>query len=409
MFGKPQEESDFWLASSDGAPLLTYGRLLKDIESPSQELALGDGLRATLTTIIRALVNGQDLTCVDGVATVVGPPRINQGNYSGDTSAATFVPSKVLASRICKNQNTRVTFQTSGTSGPPKCFTHTMDALRRAVVTGARYSGDVWGLAYPPTTMAGFQVCLQAFCNGNGVVGLIGASREQVLQRCRHWGINRLSATPTFYRTLLPVRPPVAGMRSLTLGGEVADRALLQRLREAFPSARLRNIYALTEAGTVLRGESEEFSVPPEMEDKVMIKDGRVWLSRLLVAEDWQTGDWFDTGDRVEVTNRTPLRFRLLGREGAVINVGGSKVSPEEVERVLLMYDGIAAARVTGRRNSVTGNVLMAEIVWQGRAESEENLREFLQSRLPPERVPRIICTVERLAATVSGKVLRHE
>jgi acyl-coenzyme A synthetase/AMP-(fatty) acid ligase len=409
MFGKPQKESEFWLVSSDGTPPLTYGQLFRDIEDPSQKLTLGRDLRSTLTTIIRALVNGQDLTCVDGVATIVGPPRINQGNHLGENSAETSVPSKVLASRICKNRNSRVTFQTSGTSGPPKCFTHTMDALRRAVVTGARYSGDVWGLAYPPTTMAGFQVCLQAFCNGNGVVGLIGASREQVLQRCRHWGVNRISATPTFYRTLLPVRPAVAGMRSLTLGGEVAEGALLQHLREAFPSARLRNIYALTEAGTVLRGEGEEFSVPAEMEDKVMIKDGRVWLSRLIVAEDWQTGEWFDTGDRVEVTSRNPLRFRMLGREGAAINVGGSKVSPEEVERVLLTYDGIAEARVTGRRNSVTGNVLMAEIVWQGRAESEENLRAFLQSRLSPERVPRIFRTVERLAKTVSGKVLRHE
>ncbi len=410
MVGTQNRASEYpWLVLGDGESPVTYAQLFEEIAHPTKTSASPRELCATLVTIVRALVFGQDLTCVDGRATVSGEASTGQGELGGESADVVPTPAELIATRLRENCRSRVTFQTSGTSGLPKQYTHTLEHLRRGVVVGEKHRCDVWGLAYPPTTMAGFQVCLQAFCNGNGIVDLRGVRREEVLRRCREWGVNRLSATPTFFRMLLPVRPPFGAMRSCTLGGEVADSRLVQDLREAFTGARIHNIYALTEAGTVLRAEGEEFSVPGELLNLVKIEEGRVWLNRALLAADQRTGEWFDTGDLVEVTCGNPLRFRMLGRAGTVINVGGAKVNPEEVERVLLTFAGIVGARVAGRRNSVTGMVLEAEVVWRDEARPEEELRHFLQSRLPPAWIPRILRAVDRLVLTSSGKVRRDE
>ncbi|MBI5692944.1 MAG: AMP-binding protein [Verrucomicrobia bacterium] len=386
---------------------MTYAHLLEEIAPPAPVAGSPQGLRATLVTLVRALVHGEDLACGDGVVAIAGTAPTGQERRWPGPSDFPSSPAAMIAASLRANRSSRVTFQTSGTSGPPKRSTHTLERLQHAVVTGEHHRGDVWGLAYPPTSIAGFQVCLQAWCNGNGIVDLLGVQGEEVLRRCGEWGVNRLSATPTFFRLLLPIRDPLPGLRSCTLGGEVADTALLQRVREAFPGARVHNVYALTEAGTVLRSEGEEFSIPDELQDHVRIQEGRLWLRHTLVAEDRRAGDWFDTGDLVEVTSRTPLRFRVQGRAGSVINVGGSKVNPEEVESILLSFPGIVGARVAGRRNSVTGMLLEAEVVWKDRPRPEEEVRAFLQSRLPPERVPRIFQAVNRLTLTASGKVKR--
>jgi acyl-coenzyme A synthetase/AMP-(fatty) acid ligase len=308
---------------------------------------------------------------------------------------------------LSRNREVRIELKTSGSSGTPKSVSHRLETLTRGVVAAERHRDDVWGLAFNPAHVAGVQVYLQALANLNSMVNLWGIARSEILARCRQWRVTHLSATPTFFRLLLPLEEPLAAVRSISMGGEAADAGLLERLRHVFPSARIHNIYASTEAGTILAGDGLDLVVPDERARLVRIEEGRLWLHRSLLADSLHGGEWYDTGDLVEVTGSAPLRLRIAGRVENWINVGGEKVNPQEVESALLAHAEVAAARVFGKKNSVTGNILVADLVARGNPPTEAELRAHLAHHLPSQKIPRLIRFVPRIDLTFSGKVKR--
>jgi acyl-coenzyme A synthetase/AMP-(fatty) acid ligase len=165
------------------------------------------------------------------------------------------------------HRGARIALYSSGTNGTPTCVVHTLESLARAVVVNERHRDDVWGLAFNPSHIAGVQVYLQALANANTIVNLWGIEPAEVVERCAAWGVTHLSATPTFYRLLLSLEPVLPAVRSVSVGGESADPRLIARLRTAFPNARLHNIYASTEAGTLLMSDGVEFTLSGDASD----------------------------------------------------------------------------------------------------------------------------------------------
>jgi acyl-coenzyme A synthetase/AMP-(fatty) acid ligase len=298
---------------------------------------------------------------------------------------------------------------TSGSTGLPKLVRHRLGSLTRTLRVGARHGDDVWALAYNPTHIAGIQVLFQAFFNGNTLVDVFGLSRDEIYERLREQAVTHISATPTFYRLLLPANAPVPTLRSLTLGGERADHALLAKLESAFPMARKHNLYASTEAGTLLVSDGEAFCIHPALEGKVIVRDGELWVAKELLAEfdGVSCEDWYSTGDRVEIVSESPLRFHIIGRGNDFINVGGAKVDPAEVESIIRIFPGITEVRVFGRPNSVVGTILCAEYSASAPV-AESDLRLHLATRLQPHKIPRMMKKVDIIATTRSGKVSRN-
>lgn len=311
----------------------------------------------------------------------------------------------------------KLTLFTSGSTGLPKQVTHGLGGLSRMVRLGERHGADVWGMAYNATHIAGVQVILQAFFNGNALVQLFGHGPAAVWRMIEAEGITHLSATPSFYRLLLGATAgdedgttPVEarGVRAVTLGGERCDEGLRARLAARFPEARIRNVYASTEAGSLFVAEGEVFSVSPELAGRVRIVDGELQVAADLLGDfaggaQSVTDGWYRTGDTVERVGDEPLRWRILSRERDWVNVGGHKVNPGEVEAVLLAYPGVIEARVYGRVNSVLGQILVAELV-ASPVPDEAELRAFLSGRLQPAKVPRLIKFVARIARGRTGK-----
>jgi acyl-coenzyme A synthetase/AMP-(fatty) acid ligase len=273
------------------------------------------------------------------------------------------------------------------------------------VVRAERHRYDIWGLAFNPSHIAGVQVYLQAITNQNTVVNLWGLSPADSLARCRQWRVSHLSATPTYFRLLLAEGAVLPEVRSVSLGGEPADPHLLERLQAMFPLARLHNIYASTEAGTLLSSSGVEFSIPLERVADLEIREGRIWVRRSLLGEFAGATEWYDTGDRVELIPGDTQRFRILGRERCGVNVGGEKVDPVEVEQSLTSHPQVFLARVTSRQNSVTGEILTAEVVARSPDLTEQTLRHYLSSRLPSYKIPRLIRFVAELDLTRTFKV----
>jgi acyl-coenzyme A synthetase/AMP-(fatty) acid ligase len=257
------------------------------------------------------------------------------------------------------------------------------------------------------------QVFFQALFNQNPLINLFQLPRETILDLIQRHGVTHLSATPTFYRLLLPADVALPGVVAVTLGGERTDAELLTRLRPLFPNARFRNLYASTEAGTLLTAEGDTFGIPAELADRVRIQDGRLQLHCSLLGEFGSgrvvTGDWYDTGDVIEIVSAEPLRFRILSRDRDWVNVGGNKINPAEVEAALLAHPQVREARVFGRANPVLGQILCAEVVPAELPPVEAELRKFLATRLQPVKIPRMIRLVAELDKTRTGKLKRDE
>jgi long-chain acyl-CoA synthetase len=132
------------------------------------------------------------------------------------------------------------------------------------------------------------------------------------------------------------------------------------------------------------------------------------YLSPWRLREEVMQDGWFRTGDLARLNGDGNVR--LVGRLKSVINVGGSKCYPEEIEEVLRSHNAIADVRVFGRPHERWGMLPVAEIVLndpQGAPPSASNLTKFCRARLAPYKVPVSFITVDALPMTSTGKVRR--
>lgn len=299
---------------------------------------------------------------------------------------------------------------TSGTTGRPKLIKHKLNSLRRESKVSERHSDDIWGLCYHPSHFAGLQVFCQAILNSNTIINLAGHEQSQNHSDIEKFGITHISGTPTFLSFLVNYDGSHNSVVNITSGGEKAKIHLLERIEQVFPNARFKNIYASTEVGSVLISKGDSFIVPDKYIDKVKILNGELLVHESMLAESLRKEgmDWFSTGDLVEVVNKDPLEFKFATRKFNMINVGGYKVNPEEVEQLLTSNFPIKDALVYGMENSVTGNILCCDIVLNpnetiGKKEIKIGLKEYLQSY----KIPRIYKFVDSLKISKNGKKIR--
>lgn len=300
---------------------------------------------------------------------------------------------------------------TSGTTGAPKLIWHPARSLEQAVRLGKKHASDVWGLTYAPTSFAAIQVILQAVRNQNTIVNLFGKSTEEIRKSIDSCSITHLSATPTFANLLCDGTHQHPSVTSFTLGGERVLPRLLEQLRTTFPNARFRNIYASTEIGSLLIAKEDCFEVPPALREKIRVVDDELEVHKSLLAASLQhanTSEFYSTGDLVEVLEESPLTFKFSSRRSEWINVGGVKVDPLRIEEKLLQISGIREARVYGRSNSVTGQIVCCDVVvFPESSLDSRSIRTHLNDILARHEIPQLIHFVDCIATTAAGKTSR--
>ncbi len=316
----------------------------------------------------------------------------------------------------------RVHMMTSGTTGRPKIAVHTLDSLLSRVRPSAQLPANRagrWLLTYQPTGFAGIQVTLTAVLTNGTLVVPEARTPAGFYAAARDHRVTQVSATSTFWRALLMVAEPGAlALRQITLGGEPVDQSTLDRLRRAFPDARLTHIYASTEAGVVFAVHDGREGFPAEWLDsavqnvRLRIRDGRLQIKtpsamRAYTTETTQplTEDgWLATADECEIRGD---RVYILGRRDSTINVAGSKVYPLAVETFLLSLDGVMEARVFGVPNPVAGTIVGAEVVVAAGLEAREMKKQIMRAchaGLPAYQIPRALKIVDAIQVHASGK-----
>jgi acyl-coenzyme A synthetase/AMP-(fatty) acid ligase len=302
----------------------------------------------------------------------------------------------------------RITLYTSGTTGIPKKVTHSFKSITRFVKYSRQNEESIWGFAYNPTHMAGLQVLLQALLNGNSIVNLFQLSTDNIYKEIEKNEITHISATPTFYRLLLPQNNRYPSVQRITSGGEKFNEKMSLQLSEVFPNAKITNVYASTEAGTLFASDNNDFTVKSEFKNLVKIEENELIIHKSLLGEsEMSMEEWYHTGDLIELVSNVPLKFRFVSRKNEMINVGGYKVDPNEVEEYIRMIPGIRDARVYAKYNSVIGNLICCELVSEDNQIKEAEIRAFLQSKLQEFKIPRIITFSDKISTTRTGKTKR--
>ncbi len=314
----------------------------------------------------------------------------------------------------------QVILMTSGTTGPPKAAGHDLDRLAGLIPADRPGPSARWLLTYHPASFAGFQVILTALL-GEAPLAALAAPDVVALSRLAvAFAPTSISGTPTFWRAfLLSVSGEEARipLRHATLGGEAADQATLDRIHAHFPQARVTHIYASTEAGAVFAVKDGRVGFPAAWlaDDRagvrMRIEDGVLQLQspRRMAgyvsdhATPLDGQGWLDTGDLVKVEND---RVLFCGRANSVINVGGQKVLPEEVEAVILQVPGVVDTHVKGMRNPITGELVAADVVIAPGLDATAMVQKVKEAVrvLPAYAAPRIVKIVPELAITAGGK-----
>lgn len=362
--------------------------------------------------LVKALAAGMPLTLIDS--------NINASEIDGvseeDINVESAFEAKSYANMVdvvaaLQQSQSEITIFTSGTTGQPKKVVHNISTLTRAVRLGERYAGQVWAYAYNPTHMAGLQVFFQAFENQNALVNVFEKSREEVYQQIADKQITHISATPTFYRLLLPFEKPYESVIRVTLGGEKSNQHLYDAIGKIFPNAKINNVYASTEAGSLFAAKGDCFQIPEAIKDKFNVVDDELLIHKSLLgsSESFKfTDDFYHSGDLIEWTDKESGLFRFKSRKNELVNVGGYKVNPSEVENAILAMEGVRQVLVYGKANSILGNVLCADVqLEEGSVIAELDIKKALATQLQDFKVPRRIKFVEEMSLTRTGKLKR--
>jgi acyl-coenzyme A synthetase/AMP-(fatty) acid ligase len=318
---------------------------------------------------------------------------------------------------------------TSGTTGVPKMVVHSLAALTGAIKPSQ--PGDappVWATFYDIRRYGGLQILLRAlFGTGSMVLSDAGETVADHLHRLAAHGVTHISGTPSHWRrVLMSSECNVISPRYVRLSGEIADQTILDALKRQYPVAAVGHAYASTEAGVGFEVNDGLEGFPVDIlggdrDPSFKVVDGTLRIrsrrtaSRYLGSAPQALMDeegFIDSGD---VVAERDGRYYFVGRRGGIINVGGLKVHPEEVEQIINRHAAVKMSLVGARRNPITGAIVVADVVLhepvQPGADSDalkQDILAFCRTELPAHEVPAAVKFVAALEMTPAGKLVRQ-
>jgi acyl-coenzyme A synthetase/AMP-(fatty) acid ligase len=320
---------------------------------------------------------------------------------------------------------------TSGTTGQPKLVSHTLATLSGAIARNASPAGCIWSTFYDVRRYGGLQILLRALLGGGSLV--LSSPDETVsdfLGRAGARGITHISGTPSHWRrALMSSSARRIAPRYVRLSGEIADQAILDSLRACYPEASIAHAFASTEAGVAFEVGDGFAGFPASLIGQggsameLKVEGGSLRIRSARTAAGYLGGEplngedgFVDTGDQVE---RRGDRYYFVGRTDGVVNVGGLKVHPEEVEAVINHHPNVQMSRVKARKNPITGAVVVADVVVsaaQGDGDAvagnevlKSEILAACQQALAPHKVPAAIRFVPAIEVTAAGKMARRD
>ena len=303
-------------------------------------------------------------------------------------------------SRLKDNSAPGLVLFTSGTSGFPKGAVHDFNKLlekfktvKRSLRTVNFLLFDHWG---------GLNTLFHTLSNCGVVLALRDRNPFSVCEFVEKFEIELLPVSPSFLNLLLISEAykkfDLSKLKLITYGTEPMPQSTLKRAKELFSDVAFQQTYGLIELGVLsskskddkslwvrLGGNGYELRV---VEGILQIKAKSAMLGYLNAPSPFSEDGFFITGDQVEVDGEY---YKILGRKSEIINVGGDKVYPQEVENIILQMENVNEVTVYGEKHVIMGNIVCAKVSLSKEEDHKEfirKLKSYCKERLQTFKVP---------------------
>ena len=299
----------------------------------------------------------------------------------------------------------------SGSTGKPKAMIHNFDNLVEHYKDKKEKSLNMI-LFLMFDHIGGLNTLLNILSMGATMIIPENRNADDVCKLLQDYKIMVLPSSPTFLNLILMSKAnekyDLSSLRMITYGTETMPDSLLNRLKEAFPRVKFLQTFGTSETGIANTSSKSSNSTfmkidDPELEYKIV--ENELWLKSktqvmgyLNSSMDSFTEDgWFKTGDLVEATEDGYIK--IIGRNKEVINVGGEKVLPNEVESLILEIPEIEDVMVYGEANIITGQTVVCDVVSKDELtqnEIKKIVRKFCKDKLDAYKIPTKVNVVNK-------------
>ncbi len=308
-----------------------------------------------------------------------------------------------LIGSLISNDHAGLILFSSGTTGEPKAMIHNFDHLVDSFI-GKRIKKLNMLVFLMFDHIGGLNTLLNTLSMGAQIVLPENRNPEHVATLIEKHKVHVLPSTPTFLNMMLMAKVnekfDLKSLKMITYGTETMPESVLLNLKRTFPRTRLMQTFGTSETGIAKTTSRSSDSLEIKLDDpntEYKIVNNELWLRSKTQVVGYLNADmssftsdgWFQTGDLVEVFDDNFIK--IVGRSKEVINVGGEKVLPAEVESIILELDIVGDCMVYAEKNSITGQMVAVQIVLSTEIEEKEAkklIRSYCKSRLDTYKVP---------------------
>lgn len=310
----------------------------------------------------------------------------------------------------------------SGSTGAPKAMIHNLDTLMDSY--GDKKQKQINMLVFLMFDhIGGINTMLNILSMNATMIIPQNRNADDICQLIEEYKIAVLPSSPTFLNLILINRSyekyDLSSLRMITYGTETMPEGLLGRLKAVFSKVKFLQTFGTSETGIAATSSKSSSSTFMKIDDENLeykIVDNELWLrSKTQILgylnrsmESFTNDGWFKTGDLVELDNEGFIK--IIGRNKEIINVGGQKVLPSEVESVLLGMDEIEDCLVYGEQNAITGQSVSCDVVLKhGIDDSGFKIlvRKFCKDKLDNFKIPTRVNFVQKTEFTERFKKSR--
>ncbi len=289
----------------------------------------------------------------------------------------------------------------SGTTGEPKAALHDLTFLLEKFKKEGKRLSTVTFLLFDH--IGGFNTMMHTLVNGGLIVTLKTRSVDEVCSFIEKYKLELLPTSPTFINMIILNKAyekyDLSSLKLITYGTEPMPETTLKTLHKVLPNVNLKQTYGLSELGIMptksenseslwLKLRNDETFQTKIVDDILYIKSKSAMIGYLNAPSPFDSDGWFNTKDKVIQKGEF---VKILGRTTDLINIGGQKVYPVEVESVFFECPGVLDIRIYGADNPLMGKVLEAEVQVAQENNNREfikNLRKYAKEKLEPYKIP---------------------
>lgn len=294
----------------------------------------------------------------------------------------------------------------SGSTGVSKAAVHDFAAILEKYKQPRKTKRMITFLLFDH--IGGINTLFHNLANGGTVITIRERTPAAVLKAVEQYKVQVLPVSPTFINMILLSEAyksyDLSSLDTVSYGTEVMPETTLKRFHELFPDLRMLQTYGLSEIGIMqskskssdslwvkLGGEGFETRIVDNM---LEVKAKSAMLGYLNAPSPFTEDGWFKTMDMVEADGEY---IKILGRKSEIINVGGEKVYPAEVESVLMRLDGVEDVAVKGESHPIMGNIVTAKFKLKENEDLisfKSRMRKFCKDKIQNFKIPQKVSII---------------